>query len=319
MKPRRIPMQQDTIFDLASLTKPLITALLTAFLYHKKQIKLEDRISHYLPEIKSREKNSITLLYLLVHSSGLPDWLPLYLFGKNINDYIKYLDSIKPEYTAGKKVVYSCLGYILLGEIISRVTGKPLDQLAYQWIIKPLNLKHTMFNPPQNLKEKIAANEEDCQFEKEKAAPFDKKYSGWREGIVWGEVLDQNCYSLGGVSGNAGLFSTAQELFVLAKEFLEMGKLIPEGIQKLFFTNYTPSLEEHRSIGWQLATTPNSSASKTLHPASIGHDGFTGTSLWIDPVRKSIFILLTNRHHPAYQEREFKSIRKQFHSLAARE
>lgn len=309
-------MERDTIFDLASLTKPLITALLVGFLYHYGEIKLEDTITRYLPEFKSKEKSAITITQLLIHSSGLPDWRPLYFFGNNINDYLKYLDSIKLEYQPGTRVIYSCLGYIILGEIIKRITGKPLDKLAHDWITKPLNLKNTMFNPPQSLKKRIAATEEGNQCERNKAASFGQDYTGWRQGVVWGEVLDQNCYSLGGVSGNAGLFSTAKDIFTLAKEFLGMGILIPQKIHELFFKNFTPSLEEHRSIGWQLASTPASSAGPALHPSSIGHDGFTGTSLWIDPFHKFIFILLTNRHHPTYQEREFKSIRRQFHNLA---
>jgi len=316
VKPTKIPMERDTIFDLASLTKPLITALLVGFLYHHGEIKLEDTIIRYLPEFKSKEKSAITITQLLTHSSGLPDWRPLYFFGNNINDYLKYLDSIELEYTPGTKVVYSCLGYIILGEIIKRITGKSLDKLAHDWITKPLNLKNTMFNPPQSFKKRIAATEEANQFERTKSASFAQDYTGWRQGVVWGEVLDQNCYSLGGVSGNAGLFSIAEDIFTLAQEFLGMGKLIPQKIHKLFFKNFTPSLEEHRSIGWQLASTPDSSAGPTLHPSSIGHDGFTGTSLWIDPVHKSILILLTNRHHPTYQDREFKSTRQHFHKLA---
>ena len=165
-----------------------------------------------------------------------------------------------------------------------------------------------------------AATEKGNIYEKEKCGEKGKNYDGWRKDIIWGEVHDHNCYILNGVAGNSGLFSNIENLHYLALQFLKDYSILfkPETID-LFYTNYTPYSTEYRSIGWKLASSQNSSAGNSFSSQSIGHTGFTGTSLWIDPVRKNIFILLTNRIHPEYKEIDFNQIRKKFHNLALKE
>ena len=220
------------------------------------------------------------------------------------------------------KVVYSDLNFILLGFLLEKVYGKPLEVIAKKEIFEPLNLQNTFFNPPKSLREKIAASEKGNEFEKntciQSGYEIPNPQSQFRNRIIWGEVHDGNCYFMNGISGHAGLFSTAEEVFKIANQFLPQTTTIlkPETC-KLFRTNFTPNLNEARSIAFQLAETPESTASKALSQNSFGHLGFTGTSVWIDPEKEQIFILLTNRTHN--RELPFvliNSTRRKFHELA---
>jgi len=317
VRPKSVPMKSDTIFDLSSLTKPLTTALLAVLMAKQKTIRLEDEVGSFLPELSDSPKRELTLIDLLTHRAGFPDWLPLYLFGNTMVDYLHYLNQIPLLYPPRKRVVYSCIGYIILGEILSRVAGVGLDELALQLIIRPLKLTRTMFRPPSSLKEEIAATEDSNRYERERVREYGIDYKGWREVVVWGEVHDQNAFSLGGIGGNAGLFSSADDLLRLATQLLPEGEFLPSPYRELFYRNFTPGLEEDRAIGWQLACTPGCSAGDHLHPTSIGHTGFTGTSLWIDPQTRTIYILLTNRIHPHYRGENMNQLRRDFHRLAS--
>ena len=318
VRPQPIPMKLDTIFDLSSLTKPLITALLTVLMAQEGTINMEDEVGRFLPQFSDPRKRELTLIDLLTHRAGFPDWLPLYLFGSSMVDYLRHLNQIPLLYQPRRRVVYSCIGYIILGEILSRVAGMGLDELALQMIIRPLKLTRTMFHPPFSLKQVIAATEESNRYERERVREQGIDYKGYREGVIWGEVHDQNAYSLGGVSGNAGLFSSADDLLRLAAQLLPEGEFLFPLYRELFFRNFTPGLEEDRSIGWQLASTPGSSAGHHLHPSSIGHTGFTGTSIWIAPHTRAVYILLTNRIHPYYRGENLNQLRRDFHRLASR-
>ena len=318
VRPQPVPMKLGTMFDLSSLTKPLVTALLAVLMTQQGTIRLEDKVSRFLPEFSDSVKREFTLIDLLTHRAGFLDWLPLYLFGSNMADYLSYLNQTPLLYPPRKRVVYSCLGYIILGEILSRVAGMRLDELALQMIIRPLELTRTMFCPPSSLKLEIAATEESNRYERDRVKEYGIDYKEWREGVIWGEVHDQNAYSLGGVSGHAGLFSSADDLLRLASAFLPKSEFLLPLYKELFFRNFTPALEEHRTIGWQLASTPGSSAGHHLHPSSIGHTGFTGTSLWVDPHARAIYLLLTNRLHPCYRGENMNQLREDFHRLASK-
>jgi CubicO group peptidase (beta-lactamase class C family) len=257
---------------------------------------------------------------LLTHQGGLSDWYPLYLEAKDKDEIINFILKLPLQIRPGKRVIYSCLGYILLGNILEKITGKNLNELAKEHLFEPLKLKNIFFNPPNNIKSLIAATENGNKYEKEKCGKRGDNYSGWRKGIIWGEVHDHNCYTLGGIAGNSGLFSNINDLHYLALQFIKEYSLLfkPETID-FFYINYTPYSTEHWTMGWKLATSFNSSAGNNFSSQSIGHTGFTGTSLWIDPKKKAIFILLTNRIHPEYKEIDFNQIRKKFHDLAWQE
>ena len=317
VKPQPIPMKLDTIFDLSSLTKPLATALLAILMAQKGTIKLTDTVGRFLPEFSDPLKRELTLTDLLTHRAGFPDWLPLYLFGSTMADYLRHLNQTSLLYPPRKRVVYSCIGYIILGEILSRVAGVGLDELTHRMITQPLKLSRTMFRPPSSLKPEIAATEEANRYERDRVKEYGIDYKGWREGVVWGEVHDQNAYSLGGVSGNAGLFSSADDLLRLASQFLPESKFLFPPLREFFFKNFTAGLDEDRTIGWQLASTTGCSAGQHLHQSSIGHTGFTGTSLWLDPHAWAIYILLTNRIHPHYRGENMNQLRRDYHRLAA--
>jgi CubicO group peptidase (beta-lactamase class C family) len=327
VEPSRIPATLDTVYDLASLTKPLITTLLCARRIETKEITLDSVVATFLPEFNRPDKQSITLGQLLTHTSGLPGWRPLYILAEGkIERALAAIAEVDLEYAPGTRVVYSDLGFITLGLVLEKLTGKRLAQLAQDEIFQPLDLKRTFFNPSSAMQTGIAACETGNTYERNTCVETKVgKYQNWRQDIIWGQVHDGNAHFLGGAAGHAGLFSTAQETLVLAKQFLnspdecdEPSGLLSNETLNLFCQNFTAGLEENRTIGWMRAETKASSAGPDLPPDSFGHTGFTGTSCWIDPQHQRIFILLTNRTHArALPFANINSVRRQFHSLAA--
>ncbi len=318
----------NTIYDLASLTKPLITGLICARRIEQGALSLDDLIAQYLPEFDTPEKRTINVRQLLTHTSGLPAWLPLPLITNG--ERSRALDAIASqllEAAPGTRVRYSDLGFITLGILLEKLAGAPLAEIARAEIFEPLELQRTFFNPPITLRDEIAASETGNFYERRMSeeqrttgdAEFiSNKPHAWREHLIWGEVHDGNAYFLGGAAGHAGLFSTARETFRIAQQFIagETQLLAPETCA-LFHTNMTRGLQEARSFAWQLAATKDSTAGNDLSPESFGHLGFTGTSCWIDPTPERIFVLLTNRTHArTLPFANINEVRRRFHSLA---
>ncbi len=320
IEPYRIEAKLDTIYDLASLTKPLITALLCARRIMLGELTLDSLIPHYLPEFESVDKRAITVRGLLTHSAGLPAWRPIYILAQGERERaIGSIASLELEYKPGTHVVYSDLGFIVLGFLLERLTGKRLAQLAREEIIEALDLTHTFFNPEKALQTEIAACETGNSYERDISRQTGAgDYSNWREALIWGEVHDGNAHFLGGAAGHAGLFSSARETLRLANQFLSnRSQLLNRETCEQFRLNLTEGLEESRSIGWQLAATKDSTAGPALPPDSYGHTGFTGTSCWIDPHHERIFLLLTNRTHGrSLPFVNINSVRQEFHTLA---
>jgi len=322
--PQKIPATPDTIYDLASLTKPLITGLLCTRRIENGEVTLESSVSHYLPEFDRTDKQAITVRHLLTHSSGLPAWRPLYILAKGDRERtLAEIANLGLDYKPGTRVVYSDLGFITLGLLLERVARKPIAELAKDEVFQPLELKRTFFNPESSMQTGIAACEMGNAYERgtsgDSVQETDlEKYESWRERLIWGEVHDGNAYFLGGVAGHAGLFSAAPETLMLANQFLaEQSRLLKAQTCELFTENMTVGLEEARSIAWQLAATKDSAAGSDLPADSFGHSGFTGTSCWIDPHHQRVFILLTNRTHARQLPfANINSVRRQFHSLA---
>jgi len=320
VEPYRVANKLDTIYDLASLTKPLITSLLCARRIELGELTLDSSVSHYLPEFDRTDKQMITVRELLTHTSGLPAWRPLYILTEDEPERAAgAIASLDLEYKPGTRVIYSDLGFIALGILLERMTGHRIAELAKKEIFEPLNLKQTFFNPEIALQTGIAACETGNAYEADMSKQMNAGvYANSRQRVIWGEVHDGNAYFLGGAAGHAGLFSTASETFLLAQQFLsESTKLLAPETCRMFRENMTPELEEARSIGWQLAATKDSSGGVDLPPDSFGHNGFTGTCVWIDPNHRRIFILLTNRTHAhALPFANINAVRREFNSLA---
>lgn len=321
--PYRIANKLDTIYDLASLTKPLVTGMLCARRIELGELTLDSSVSHYLLEFERTDKQMITVRELLTHTSGLPAWRPLYILAEDEPERAAgAIANLDLEYKPGTHVVYSDLGFIALGILLERMTGQRLADMAQREIFEPLNLTQTFFNPELALQTGIAACETGNAYEMNMCEESGNgEYQNSRRRLIWGEVHDGNAYFLGGAAGHAGLFSTAGEVFQLAQQFLgESSRLLNLQTCQLFRENMTAGLEEARSLAWQLAATKDSTAGSDLPPDSFGHSGFTGTSLWIDPQNSRVFVLLTNRTHA--RELPFANInavRREFHSLATAE
>jgi len=319
-EPEQIPASLNTIYDLASLTKPLVTGLLCARLVEAGKLKLEAAVADYLPDFNRSDKSAITIRQLLTHTSGLPAWRPVYLLAEDKDKVIAAIAEESLQAQPGESVIYSDLGFILLGFLLQRLSGLDLSVLAAQEIFTPLDLTSSFFNPEQAARTGIAACENGNAYERdmcERDFPS-KPYAKWRETMVWGQVHDGNAYFLGGTAGHAGLFSTAHETLAIANQFIAgQSRLLQRETCDLFRQNLTAGLNEARSFGWQLAATKDSTAGPSLPLDAFGHTGFTGTSCWIDSEAQHVFILLTNRTHArALPFANINSVRRQFHTLA---
>ena len=298
IKPKRLPMLCTTFFDLASLTKPIVVGTLCMQLVESGELSLDTPAEKYLPEFKHP---NVTLTHLLKHTSGLPAWLPIYLRARSRENVIPYLAEVPSESQPGEKAVYSCLGYIVLGKLLERVTGQSLDKLAQRRIFAPLGMTSTGFNPPQTWREHCAATEDSNSFERRMVNY--ERYD-WREGVIIGQVHDENAHFLGGVSGNAGLFSTSTDIGKFCRTLINKGGdlLRPESLRTM--QQVTSAKGERRCIGWAVTD-----------DGCLYHTGFTGTSVRICLKRKLAAILLTNRVHPDADRRGIIEFRKMFHSL----
>lgn len=339
----RIEARVDTIYDLASLTKVLVTGLLCAKLVENDLLKLSDNVRRIIWNENSEIQSELTLQKLLTHTSEYPGWKPFYLLpnappfdkedlgvGSESNARIRkfVLETILKMPTsenAQPSVVYSDLNFILLGLLIEEMTGSSFQNAAWDSIFTQLRLQQSSFGRALD-KYNAAASEKGNGFEKQTcieqgylpAAGTGDSEMHFRTQTIWGEVHDGNAYFMGGVAGHAGLFSTAEEVFKIAQQFLpNYTSLLKPETCELFRTNFTARLNEHRSFAFQLASTPESTAGRKMSPESFGHLGFTGTSLWIDPVKERVFILLTNRtHHHPLPFVNINSVRRRFHDLA---
>ncbi len=324
VEPEQIAARPDTIYDVASMTKVLVTGLLAAMLIDEGKLDIDTAVAAYLDEFDTHEKRPITVGDLLTHNSGLRSWLPLYLLAKSPADAISVIAAEPLEYPTGSKVVYSDPNFLTLQAIVETVEGSPLDKILQRRIFGPLGLRDTGFNPAADLSPRIAASEKGNVFERQTCIEKgyispDETHAAFRTDTIWGEVHDGNAYFMGGVAGHAGLFSTAEEVHKIAQQFLPRSSTLTSAATcGLFQRNFTLGMTEHRSLAFQLASTPDSAAGPGLSPQSFGHLGFTGTSLWIDPITERTFILLTNRtHNRSLPFANLNAVRRRFHELAS--
>ncbi|MBA4395387.1 MAG: serine hydrolase, partial [Desulfobacca sp.] len=312
------PLQIETIFDLASLTKPLATTLGIMALIQKNYLSLDQPLRDWGGQSLSPDSLGITIRQLLAHSAGFEAYQPYYLkLNYEIHDKKAVLrEWVKKGpllYPPGSQTLYSDLGFIVLEWIFEEITGEDLNTWIRNSIYSPLGLKQLGFRPITpagvNHPEAYAATE-DCL---------------WRHKILRGEVHDDNAYVVGGVSGQAGLFGTASEIFKLVRalkrayDHPRVPGLFAGELVRIFWERQSLPRGTSRALGFDTPSEKGSSSGRYFSPKSVGHLGFTGTSFWLDLERDLVVILLTNRVHPDRTNENIKSFRPRLHDLVFKE
>jgi CubicO group peptidase (beta-lactamase class C family) len=327
LEPERAPMHADTTFDLASLTKPLATATAFMILVKEKKVALDDRVTRFFHNFGVHQKTHITFRHLLAHCSGLPGWRPYFedvirteregrlnfVASRGAKEFVyEKIHRERPEFEAGTRSIYSDLGFMLLGELIELVTRAPLDRFCQERIFRPLGLRSTSFVDLTHVRTRRMAPVTDA------IAPTEN--CPWRKRVLCGEVHDDNAYAMGGVAGHAGLFANASDIYTLTSRLRRcwQGKddFVPSEIMREFWTKDGTVSGSTWALGWDTPSPVDSSAGSRINPRSMGHLGYTGTSLWIDLERDVTLIFLTNRVHPHRDNERIRAIRPRIHDLA---
>jgi uncharacterized protein YbbC (DUF1343 family)/CubicO group peptidase (beta-lactamase class C family) len=282
LEPRREPMSVDTIFDLASLTKVIATTTAVMQLMEKGRIRVNEPVSKYIPEFAENGKEEITIRELLTHYSGLPEGLDLTQPWEGRETALRMAYAEKPIYAPGSHFLYSDVDFIVLGGLVERVSGMSLSAYCQNNIFTPLKMTHTRFLPPAAWLPKIAPTQYD---------EHDK--------MLRGVVHDPTVRRMGGVAGQAGLFSTADDMAKFAQSLLGGSTILsPLTIEKMTTPQQPPTSQVLRGFGWDIDSPYSSNRGDLLPVGSFGHTGFTGTSLWIDPTTRTYIIVLSNAVHP---------------------
>lgn len=282
--PSELPMTTDTVFDMASITKPMATATSIMLLIEHSQLRLSDRVATLIPEFSVNDKDAITIQDLLIHQSGLLADNPIADYADGPETAMRRIFELKLLNPTGSKFVYSDVNFILLGEIVRRVSGKNVHEFSQEKIFRPLGMTATGYLPNQELRTR--------------AAPTEQRDGKWMQG----EVHDPRAFKLGGVAGHAGLFSTAEDVAVYSQMMLGQGEF--NGVRILSaetvatMTRGSRVSNGVRGLGWDMRTAYSSNRGEAFSDAAFGHGGFTGTVLWIDPELDLFFIFLSNRVHP---------------------
>lgn len=284
LKPTKEKMTLDTVFDLASLTKPIATATSIMILVERGKVRLRDPVATYIPEFAQHDKDAITVEHLLTHQGGLVPDNPLEDYQDGPTEAWKRIWALKPKTEIGKQFVYTDVGFLVLGEILRRTTGQDVAQFASENIFRPLGMRETSFLPDQKLRQR--------------AAPTEQRDGRW----LRGEVHDPRSALLGGVAGHAGLFSTASDLALYANMMLAKGTV---GNVRIFSPLTIAEMcrprdisGQLRALGWDVHSKYSSNRGEIFSPRAFGHGGFTGTAMWIDPELDLFVIFLSNRLHP---------------------
>ena len=288
---------ERTLWDLASLTKVVGTTTAMMRLVSDGRVNLDAPVQRYLPRWTGTNTERVTIRHLLLHTAGLRAHRPLYTETSDAAAARALVYATPLDTVPGARTLYSDLGIILLGDVIETVTGDRLDAYLRREVFAPLGMHETMFNPPPGLLPRIAPTEVDP----------------WRGRHVRGEVHDENAFRLGGVAPHAGLFSTAHDLARFARMYLNGGTLdsarvLDPATIALFTRAADPSFST-RGLGWDTPDGRNS-AGRLMSDRAFGHTGFTGTSIWIDPVNDAFVVLLTNRVNPTRANMRIAAVRR---------
>ena len=316
--PARTQVSEETWFDLASLTKPLVTTTLTLLAFRSGAMAPKTRVGEVLDEVRGTAVGELEVEQLLTHTAGLPAWLPLYCIAEGRQDLLATrLGDIRLEGRPGQQVVYSCVGFVTLGLMLARLADEGLDSLFRREVLKVVGLEGEL-----GFKSELAthsligrAAESTVEMRMVKDLGFEQR---WIPATGYDLPDDGNARFLGGLSGNAGLFGTVRGVVALASEYLPGGGSLLSSAEAAEATAlHTEGLEQGRGWGWQLGSTPGCSAGRELSDGAFGHTGFTGVSVWCDPRTKNVFALLTNRNHPGQRGNDLHPLRRAFHRLAA--
>jgi serine-type D-Ala-D-Ala carboxypeptidase len=344
--PDKRAMTADTVFDLASLTKPIVGAGVAMALVDKGQVSLDEEVTTWLPELDEFRGNGVTLRRLLAHTAGVTGWRPVYTGADGADAVVRAIGALGLAAPPGSRFEYSDLGYILLGVVLERAAGSTLAELADELLFQPCGLTRTGYLP-EAPPDRFAVTEEGNAFERRMAEWAGLDFDRWRTSFHPGQVNDGNAhYGLGGISAHAGLFSTAAEVATIGEMWLRRGNhdgrqvLSPAAVD-VAVTDQAPAGPARRGLGWDLARrggppleevrraeagyfppvaspfTPRSSG-ELVSASAFGHTGFTGTSMWIDPGLDIVAVLLTNATHPRVElDKPVNALRARFANAVA--
>ncbi|HET6781344.1 MAG TPA: serine hydrolase [bacterium] len=312
--PERRPAALDTIYDLASLTKVIAALPVALHVWQEGQLDLDARISSVITAFTGPHKERVTFRHLLAHTSGLPSWRALYLKAKSREGVRDEICRTPLQAEPGAAVEYSDLGILLLGFALEHITGRRIDDLVGEVVIRKLGLRDTMYNPPSFLHARCAATEAGHGYEREKVGETGRGFR-WRGTVLQGLVHDGNAhYGMGGIAPHAGLFSTAWEVATVARQWLRPGELVGAAALREATADQRHGAKGYpRGLGWVLHH--EGTFFEALGARSFGHTGFTGTSLAIDPDEELIVVLLTNRVHLGGGNVKIQDFRPRFHAV----
>lgn len=304
--PKKEAMSRDTMFDVASLTKVVATTPCVMRLVDEGKIRLEATVATYLPEFTGEGREQITVRHLLTHTSGLKPSLSVKEPWTGYQSGIERACATVPEHAPDEQFRYSDINFILLGEVVHRVSGASLDEFAKQNVFVPLKMKDTTFKPPAKLWDRIA--------------PTERDENG---NMLRGVVHDPTSRRMGGVAGHAGLFSTASDLARYCRMILNGGEL--EGVrllktdtvEQMRHVQSTPAILEKRGLGWDIDTHYSRPRGALFPIGSFGHTGFTGTCLWMDPFSKTFYVYLSSRLHGTDPKTDSRKVYEEMGTQAA--
>jgi CubicO group peptidase (beta-lactamase class C family) len=326
LQPEQAPMRLETVFDLSSLTKPLATTTAIMILVRDAKLKLDERVTRFFHNFGVHGKSRVTFRQLLAHCSGLAAWRPYYLqiaeiekrgrvnfmASRGAKEFV--YDEIhreRLEYPPSSKTLYSDLNFMLLGEVIEQIAGVALNRFCRENIFRPLALRATDFID-------IAQNRT-RRLEPVREMFASTSYCSFRKRWLVGEVDDENAYAMGGVAGHAGLFAPVREVDSLAHELLRCyrgrSSFLPQQIVREFWSRDKTVAGSTWALGWDTPSPQHSSSGRYFSSNAVGHLGFTGTSIWIEPEREIVVSLLTNRVHPHRDNQAIRELRPRIHDL----
>jgi CubicO group peptidase (beta-lactamase class C family) len=324
LEPSRSPMTKDIVFDVSSLTKALVTTTAVMLLVREGKVRLEDRVTRFLQNFGVHGKTHVEIHHLLSHCSGLPAWRPYFKevakaerkgttrFSGLRGIRMMVFESIhreKPEYAVGAKSVYSDLGFLLLGELVELLTHQTLDKFCQDRIFRPLGLQTTGFIDLDRLRAQKLVPVADLIAPTERCA--------WRGKILCGEVHDDNAYAIGGVAGHAGVFTNAADIHTIVSRLAacaaDKDHFLPGSIVREFWKKDATVSDSTWAHGWDTPSGTGSMAGARASKNTVGHLGFTGTSVWLDRDRGAHAIFLTNRVHPRRDNERIKTVRPAVH------
>jgi len=326
IEPSRSPTKIETVYDLSSLTKALATTVAVMILARDGKFRLDDRVTRFFPNFGVHGKTTITFRHLLAHCSGLAAWRPFYQRiadiekGGRVNFMASYgakefvyeeTHREKPEAKPATKTIYSDLGFIVLGETIENVASVALNRFCREKIFRPLGLRATDYIDISQVRSRRLEPVADM-FAPTEICPSRKR-------LLVGEVDDENAFAMGGVAGHAGLFAPVREVDRIARELIASyagrSDFVPQKIIREFWTRDTTVPGSTWALGWDTPSAEHSSSGHRFGPAAVGHLGFTGTSIWIEPESEVGISMLTNRVHPRRDNQTIREFRPKIHDL----